>query len=108
MGTAPVLAHHCQQWDQLPAWPPAPAYLHELQVLEGGELPWDLNKLVSIQVAARENKSTSRWLKIRRSLPLPPILLCTFLCAAKSISIITSLPARRAWGSQGTPELQRR
>lgn len=43
------------------AWTPAPGYSHKLQVLEGGELPWNLSELISIQVAARENKNTSEW-----------------------------------------------
>lgn len=42
-------------------WTPAPGYLHKLQILEGGELPWNLSELISIQVAARENKNTSEW-----------------------------------------------
>lgn len=45
----------------LAACAPAAGYLHKLQVLEGGELPWDLSELVSIQVAARKNESTSEW-----------------------------------------------
>lgn len=61
----------------LAAWAPAPFYLHKLQVLEGGELPWDLSKLVSIQVAARENENTSRWLRSRRFLPPLSHFSCT-------------------------------
>lgn len=60
----------------LAAWAPAPGYLHKLQILEGGELPRDLSELVSIQVAARDNKSTLGWLRSRRSLPLPSHFSC--------------------------------
>lgn len=61
----------------LSAWAPAPSYLHKLQVLEGRELPWDLSELVSIQVAARENESTSRWLRSRKLLSSLSHLCCT-------------------------------
>lgn len=83
---------------QIPAVPPAaraPAsgYLHELQILEGRELPWDLSELVSIQIAARENKSTSGRLRSRRSLPLPPLSPVHHhrFQASRSFSSITSL-----------------
>lgn len=75
------------------AWAPAPGYLHKLQILEGRELSWDLSELVSIQVAAREDKSTSGRLRSRRSLPLLPLSPVHHhgLWAARSISSITSL-----------------
>lgn len=89
------------------AWAPAPGYLHKLQILEGGELPRDLSELVSIQVAARENKSTSGWLRSRRSLPLPclsPVTTINFrlqVASPASPSSCTHGPR----GPEGTPGL---